>query len=72
MNKILVAIQIILIVFLAGCGEKSEYVGDLKNDLPDGKGMVKVRSLLMMVSGMWENSRTANGMAGGLSLLQMV
>ena len=40
MNKILVAIQIILIVFLAGCGEKSEYVGDLKNELPDGKGIM--------------------------------
>ena len=40
MNKILIAIQIILIVFLAGCGDKSEYVGDLKNELPDGKGIM--------------------------------
>ena len=40
MNKILIAIQIILIVFLAGCGNKSEDVGDLKNELPDGKGIM--------------------------------
>ena len=37
MNKILITIHIILIVFLAGCGDKSEYVGDLTNELPDGK-----------------------------------
>ena len=72
MNKILIAIKIILILFFAGCWGKIEYVGDLNNELPDGKGMVKVRSLLMMVSGMLENSRTANGMAGGRLLLQMV
>ena len=40
MNKILIAIQIILIVFFTGCGDKSEYVGDLKNELPDGKGIM--------------------------------
>ena len=40
MNKILIAIQIILIVFLAGCGDKNKYVGDLKNELPDGKGIM--------------------------------
>ena len=40
MNKILIAIQIILIVFLVGCGDKSEYVGDLQNELPDGKGIM--------------------------------
>ena len=72
MNKILIAIQIILFAFLAGCADKSDYVGDLVNELPHGKGMVKVRSLLMMVSVMLENSRTANGMAGVPSLLQMV
>ena len=38
MNKILIAIQIILIVLLVGCSDKSEYVGDLDNELPDGKG----------------------------------
>ena len=40
MNKILIAIQIILIVSLAGCGDKSEYVGNLNNELPDGKGIM--------------------------------
>ena len=40
MNKILIAIQIILIIFLVGCGDKSEYVGELKNELPDGKGIM--------------------------------
>ena len=40
MNKILTEIQIILIVLLSGCGDKSEYVGDLKNELPDGKGIM--------------------------------
>ncbi len=40
MNKILITIQFILIVFLAGCGDKIEYVGDLKNELPDGKGIM--------------------------------
>ena len=45
-----------------------KYVGEWEKE----KEMVKVRSLLMMVSGMLENSRTANGMAGGRSLLQMV
>ena len=40
MNNILIAIQIILTVFLAGCGDKSEYVGDLKNELPDEKAQL--------------------------------
>ena len=40
MNKILTAIQMILIVFLAGCGDKSEYIGELNNELPDGKGIM--------------------------------
>ena len=40
MNKILIAIQTMMIVFLLGCGDKSEYVGDLKNELPDGKGIM--------------------------------
>ena len=40
MNKMLIATQIILILFLAGCGDKSEYAGELKNELPDGKGIM--------------------------------
>ena len=59
MNKILIAIQIILIVFLAGCGDKSEYVGDLKNELPDGKGIMT-----------YEDGSTYDGMEGGTKIWQ--
>ena len=38
MSKILTAIQIILILSFLGCGGKNDYVGDLNNELPDGKG----------------------------------
>ena len=40
MSKILIAVPITLILFFTGCGDKNEYVGDLTNDLPDGKGVM--------------------------------
>jgi len=62
MSKILIAIQIILIVFLAGCGDKSEYVGDLKNELPDGKGIMTYEEDGSTYDGEWkEGQRYGNG-----------
>ena len=38
MNNLLFVIHILLIVFLVGCSSKPDYVGDLVNDKPHGKG----------------------------------
>ena len=40
MSKIFIAIQIILILVFVGCGNKNDYVGDINNELPDGKGIM--------------------------------
>ena len=40
MSKILIAIQIILVFLFVGCGDKNDYVGDINNELPDGKGIM--------------------------------
>ena len=40
MNKLLIVIHILLIVFLVGCSSKIDYVGELVNDKPHGKGTI--------------------------------
>ena len=40
MNNLLIVIRILLIVFLVGCSSKIDYVGELVNDKPHGKGTI--------------------------------
>ena len=40
MNNLLIVIRILLIVFLVGCSSKLDYVGELVNDKPHGKGTI--------------------------------
>ena len=40
MNKLLIAFQMLLLVFLVGCTNKVDYVGELKNEKPHGKGSI--------------------------------
>ena len=40
MSKKFFAIQIVLIFSFVGCGDKNDYVGELNNELPDGKGIM--------------------------------
>ena len=40
MNNLLIVIRILLIVFLVGCSSKIDYVGELVNDKPHGKGIL--------------------------------
>ena len=40
MKNLLFAIQILFIVFLVGCTNKVDYVGELKNEKPHGKGSI--------------------------------
>ena len=40
MNNLLFVIHILLIVFLVGCSSKIDYVGELVNDKPHGKGTI--------------------------------
>ena len=39
-NNLLIVIRILLIVFLVGCSDKIDYVGELVNDKPHGKGTI--------------------------------
>ncbi len=41
MNKLLIAFQMLLLVFLVGCTNEAEYVGEqLQNGKPHGKGSI--------------------------------
>ena len=40
MNKLLIASQFLFLVFLAGCTSEAEYVGDLEDGKPHGKGSI--------------------------------
>ena len=40
MKNLLFAIQILFIVFLVGCTNKVDYVGELKNEKPHGQGSI--------------------------------
>ena len=40
MNKLLIAFQMLLLVFLVGCTNEAEYVGELQNGKPHGKGTI--------------------------------
>ncbi len=40
MNKLLIAFQFLFLVFLAGCTSEAEYVGDLEDGKPHGKGSI--------------------------------
>ena len=39
-KNLLIVIRILLIVFLVGCSSKIDYVGELVNDKPHGKGTI--------------------------------
>ena len=45
MNKLLIAFQMLLLVFLVGCTNEAEYVGELQNGKPHGKGSMYVRPI---------------------------
>ena len=40
MNKLLIAFQMLLLLFLVGCTNEAEYVGELQNGKPHGKGSI--------------------------------
>ena len=40
MNKLLILVKVLFIVFLSGCIYQAEYVGELENGKPHGKGSI--------------------------------
>jgi len=65
MNKLLIAFQMLLLVFLVGCTNEAEYVGELQNGKPHGKGSITYENG-EIYEGEWKEGNKMRGHTLGL------